>query len=154
VHTRNDDDPEGSTYDQREVHDLARQKFALDQQYEALGRRRATLRDRMLEAVRAHGQQDRNGNLHLTLVDEIPVGDKRATGLHIRRSARHSFDEDAARALAERKGILDLVQRAETTTYIDQDALWQCQQQGLVDAEDLDALITTTYTAQLWGTYR
>jgi hypothetical protein len=154
VHETRHDDPAESTYDSQEVHDLARQKFVLDQQYEALGRRRATLRDRMLEAVRAHGQQDRNGNLNLALAEEIAVGDKRATGLHIRRSARSHFDEDAARALAERKGILDLVMRTETTTYIDQDALWQCQQQGLVDAEDLDALITTTYTHQLWGTYR
>lgn len=117
-----------------------------------LGQRRNDLRDRMLRLAREYGQADQHGHRHIRLPAEVTVGDKVIRGFTCRRSARSSFDEAAALELAERKGITDLVVRREIHTFVDQDALWAAQQRGLVSADEIDALITTTYMDSLWGT--
>ncbi|MEU4534305.1 hypothetical protein AB0G15_05475 [Streptosporangium sp. NPDC023825] len=135
-----------------DIHHLARQRFQLEAQIAQLKARSTHLRDRLLEVAEHHGRVDEHGHQRVYLDSPVTVGDKTYTGFVRRRSVTQSFNEDAARELVEARGLTDRVTKSKMITWIDQDELWACQQEGLLTAAEIDALIDRTYTHSLWGT--
>lgn len=132
--------------------ELAARRFTLEHQIGQLKAESTTLRGQLLTIAETHGTVDEHGHQRVLLDAPVTVGDVTFTGYVRRRSVTQSFNENAARELVEARGLTDRVLRTKITTYVDQDELWACQQEGLLTAAEIDSTIDRSYTHSLWGT--
>lgn len=126
-----------------ELSDKFRQWAILKQQNTLVQARMNSLRDDLMAAVAANGDQDERGNTYLPLATTVNVGDQEYSA--IKREARTAtlLNEERALALAEHLGIHEaIVQRP----HIDVDALYAAWQREQISEEQLQGLFDTTVT--------
>lgn len=115
-----------------------RQWAQLRAQTDLISSRMNRLRDDLMEAALAGGDQDERGNIHLPLPAPITVGDK--TYSAIKREARKSttLNEERALALAHELGLQNELITHEPR--IDVDKLYAAWQRGRITEEQIDGL--------------
>lgn len=80
------------------------------------------------------------GNIVALLPEPVQIGGRVWAGAELRKQPQVTFDEDAALALADARGIgRDQVGHTEYVT--DQEAFYVLQQQGKITEAELDALL-------------
>lgn len=127
-----------------ELTEKFRQWASLRAQNDLVSSRMNKLRDDLMAAVIADGDQDERGNTHLTLPTPVSVGEKQFSG--IKREARTTvtLNDERAMALAHEKGLQSELIIHEPR--IDLDALYAAWQRGKITEEELDAVFDTKTT--------
>jgi hypothetical protein len=109
--------------------------------------KKAKLAKELRDFVMANGvveldetDEEVTGNIVYKLPEPIVVGTKTYTGMELRKKLNVSFDEGAAIALAESKGIpRNVIGHDEFV--VDQDAFYVLNQQKKITDAELDALL-------------
>lgn len=141
-----DDMPDVGTYREK-----MRQNVALSQQIAALTKRRENLRDELRTYASEYGTPNHRGHRDVVFEEPINLGDKLIKGFRLQQSVSVTLDVEAAKSLAEAKGITQRVIKHEVREFIDQDELWACQQDGILTREEIEDLLITNYSHSLIG---
>lgn len=115
-----------------------RQWATIKHETAALTTRQNHLRDEISAYVDKHGVKDNRGSLFLDLDTPVEVGDQVFRQIKRERRVSTSFDEEAAEALLESKGLLAEAQT--TITVLDQDKVYVLNQEGKITDEEIDSL--------------
>jgi hypothetical protein len=102
--------------------------------------RQKNLRDSLMEALKASGDEDDKGHLWIPLEDEIDG----VTALQAERRAKVTINHDRAFAFLEERDLLDRC--TKTIRVVDEDALMAARWDDALTDDDLASLTDTNVT--------
>lgn len=103
------------------------------------------LRNNLFDYIKEHGEEDENGNLFIVFAEPMSAdGEEWISGLMIQRRSSEFVDDDKAWEIIKKHDL-----ETECTVMnpeIDYDALYACNQRGLIPDEDIDYILETEET--------
>lgn len=132
--------------DSSTVENRFRQWKTLSVENELAEQRLKDLRDDLMDAIDAAGDEDA-GHKYLELASPIEIDGKVFSKLKRERRVRTVFSEEKTRELLESKGpsFVDEVFVPVMSTQFDTDALYVLYQRDIITEDELDGLMDTTY---------
>lgn len=88
-------------------------------------------RSELLEALVENGEEDENGHVYLDLPEQVG----KWVGLQRQRRVTDTVDEELALSILEEKGLTDRC--VQMVPSIDQDAIYACLYEELLDEDDI-----------------
>lgn len=108
----------------------------------SISNRRSELRNNLYDHIKKHGTEDENGNLILTFDSPMTVdGEEYYDGLQLQRRVSEFINDDRAMEIIENHNLQERCLKKITTLHIDYDALYACNQEGLISDEDIDSIL-------------
>ncbi|MEV4454386.1 hypothetical protein [Microbispora sp. NPDC049633] len=133
---------------------LYRQYKSLQYQAKQIEARLNELKPQLLAYAEAHGEEAANGHRDVELDESdyfVDPSGKTHTGWRREIRVSRTINEERARELAERKGIVADLFEKQVVEVLVQENLYRFQQEGLLTNEELDSLIDVTTTPALKG---
>ena len=109
-------------------------------QVDELEKRKKTLRDSLMEAVKTAGEPDDKGHLWFDLGDEI----NGVQHILAERRVTQSLTEERAQEILDSKGLLDRC--TKTILVVDHDEVMACLYKEEISEADVDSMFTSTVT--------
>jgi hypothetical protein len=86
-------------------------------------------------------EPDEDGNFYYEFPDVIHLDETNFAGIMAQRRVSEYVDDDKAMELIKVHGLEDRCLKSYMVTEIDYDALYACNQEGVISDEDIDSII-------------
>lgn len=102
---------------------------------------RESHRDFLKSFIMGSFEPDEEGNFFYEFPEPINLGDYLCRGLKAQRRTSEWINDDKAREIIAAHGLEDRCLKEVTETYIDYDALYAANQEGIIPDEEIDTVL-------------